>query len=1343
MNIPDWSTVLTQSFGWMLRASWQAAILVVAVLIIQRLLRKKLSAGWRFGLWLLVVARLLLPISAESSLSVFNLVAQQPVTLPEPQPKAAEPAPMMPPKEAAPAPPASTVRTLDAQPKAASPSTAPQKSVAATVDPEPSRQAATMAPIEPAAPVRRTVSGWEIAAWIWLIGMLALATHVAVLMMRMAKKVRQAGQVKDDATLQLFETCRRQMRVRARVSLLETEIVNSPALFGVIRPSLLLPIGMAQTFSQDELRYVFLHELAHVKRRDVSLNWLFTALQIVHWFNPVIWFCFARMRVDRELACDALAISSAGETEAKAYGRTIIKLLETLSQSTSQPGLVGIMEDKGQMEQRISMIARFKKQRRLSLLALGFMIVLAATGLTDAVKSAKAKPEAPEKKEEPGETITVTVVDAETGKPVNGGRAIAHFSNNIRFVGEPPSKPIDEVGRVSLLRKDASQIGFAIIHPQYAPVAVTWNWMSSSERTTRPEAPREYTVRLDRGTEIGGTVLDENGKPVANVRVEIKGSTLPRRDTEETSGLEYPIYETRLGECPVTDANGRWSLAHFPRQIEALQISCIRPDQSLVRFQTEKPSWFASTGGVEVKKAALYAKDAVFTLTPGISVRGIVVDAVGKPLAGITLNESDARERSKPLATIVTGNDGRFELPNRDPHQILIKATGAGYALNPKVVNIEPGMPEVQISMTPAVPLRVRFVDEFGKPLPKTVMIPTLKVGWTGTADEDGRVVWNESPTERLSYEIHAENHGSIGRTLAPNQEEQTIKIRKGEKPSTQITIRAQNEEKQPLKAFTVSVASGRRPDGDTEPLGKGTNGLFQGELPIANGGFEGLWFKVDAPGLESFVTKTITAKSGVDLAVTLRKGIGPAQGLVSLPNGTPAAGAKLLIPETGDSPMITLLDAGPNNAPRSDSPDVKSVRADQSGHYSLPEAGSDHAVVVIHTEGFAEMMRSDLSRSPEIHLQPWARLEGTYLLNSQPKENTRMMIHPKARQGYFLWILGTGETDRNGHFQIGKLPPGEYTLYASRTSKARSGVSPQNHGYPVKLTAGETLKVSYACTGRTITGRIRLSTPGVDVDWEKDLEPRMLTARRKGSPREFPIFEDYVRNEDYGQAIELRRTQAPPRLETYAAEIESDGSFRIEGVSPGDYDLAFGITKPEPNRDQQAQSIGTVKREVNVPAANDDQPLDIGVVELELAVDSSHIPKKATAALVAKTQNGQSFDLAQHRGKLVVLTFWVPWAKPTAAELADWKAVSDAYAKDSRVTFASVGLGASEPPPELSGWVQAHLEGRELASATEAWGVDSLPMTFVVSPEGWIAGQALKPSVARALIQQTLNATK
>ena len=889
MNIPDVSNLLAQCFEWLLRSSWQGAILISAVLLVQKLLRRQLNARWRFNLWLLVLVRLVLPFSPESALSVFNYVKPHPVAFSVPAVQVATAA--RPPAALASASSDAAVKTESKTSPPAAESSVAQRDTGAT-------PAAISRPAPSVtAPQIRSFTAVEIASLIWLVGVAGLSAQVARLMIRTRRQVRRATPIQDGAILGLFEECRNQMGVRASLRLLETDIVKSPALCGVARPALLLPPGLTRNFSLQELRYVFLHELAHVKRRDVALNWLLTALQILHWLNPVVWFGFARMRADRELACDALAISSAHEEEAKDYGRTIIKLLETLSRPSALPGLVGIMEDKNQMQRRIRMISAFKKTHRWSILALVVMGALAVTGLTDAVKPNEAKPT----KVDPKDMLAITLVDAETGASLKDASVICPFGNEISDFSPPlPITHADDNGVVMLPRATLSQMGFGVLHSDYAPVAVDWQHSDKDNHPIKPEIPKEYTVKLDRGVEIGGVVVDEEGKPIPNVRVEIRGSTEWRRGNDTLTAIEYPfynnyfgVYSPLFGACPVTDAEGRWRCSHFPKQIKVIELRLFQLDNMCRQFHTENDGPENYSGEL-VKMADLRNQKAELIMKKGIAVRGVVEDAAGKPVAGITLTEIDGRKHVRPLAVLTTGSDGHFELPNRDPHQLMLRANGPGFALNPVVVDIRPGMPEVRIIMSPTIPLRVRLVDENGKPIPKAQMGPVgSELGWRGKSSDDGRIAWNEAPNGPLTYEIFKETYGPVRKKLTPDRTEQTVTLRKGEKPSVAIVVKAQTQEKGVVESFTVfGVRKGYSP----ERIGQGKAGLFEGSVPYEKTAGPEFRLKIEAPGWDPLLTAPLDNMNGnFEASVTLRKA-GPIEGVVMLPDGTPAARAQLIM---------------------------------------------------------------------------------------------------------------------------------------------------------------------------------------------------------------------------------------------------------------------------------------------------------------------------------------------------------------------------------------------------------------------------------------------------------------
>jgi beta-lactamase regulating signal transducer with metallopeptidase domain len=326
-----------------LKASWQAGVIILLVLAAQYFLGRGWHPRWRHALWWLVVLRLALPVTIPSRVSLFNIF--------------------------------------------------PTSSGAARVAnggaiPGPEYMESPIEDASAGSAAVRTLKG-GVSPWmvLWACGALFMAVCLASNHFRIHRSVTRRRPLIDAAVLNLLEDCKQQMGIRTPITLVETAAVDGPCLFGFLRPRLLLPPGFTTGFSHDELRYVFLHELGHVKRHDILLGWLMAFLQILHWFNPLVWLAFSRMRLDRELACDALALSYAAEQDPRPYGRTIVKLLERFGDSIRAPSLAGIIEEKQQMKERISMIAKFHKSNSGCAVAACLLAGLGLVTLTDAQTS--------------------------------------------------------------------------------------------------------------------------------------------------------------------------------------------------------------------------------------------------------------------------------------------------------------------------------------------------------------------------------------------------------------------------------------------------------------------------------------------------------------------------------------------------------------------------------------------------------------------------------------------------------------------------------------------------------------------------------------------------------------------------------------------------------------------------------------------------------------------------------------------------------------------------------------------------------------------------------------------
>jgi beta-lactamase regulating signal transducer with metallopeptidase domain len=309
---------LESTFAWILEASWQASVLAALVLLLQWAFRGKLNPRWHHALWLLVVARLLLPVLPESALSIFQF---------------------------APAPPPAIEQTMT-EPIFRAPPVMP---VLTTVT----------APAPP--PPQYPFSAFTALALFWLAGALGLLLMTWAVNRRFARHVSSASAVTDSRLLQLADAARHELGIRRAPRIIESAQVQNPAIMGLLRPTLILPKAVLDRFTDKEMRFIFLHEFAHLKRGDLFLQWLIALLQIVHWFNLVLWYTFRRMRIDREPATDALVLSRTGEEQKDSYGHVLVKLLQHYHARHAFPTLVGILEDKDQFKRRFSLIARFTR----------------------------------------------------------------------------------------------------------------------------------------------------------------------------------------------------------------------------------------------------------------------------------------------------------------------------------------------------------------------------------------------------------------------------------------------------------------------------------------------------------------------------------------------------------------------------------------------------------------------------------------------------------------------------------------------------------------------------------------------------------------------------------------------------------------------------------------------------------------------------------------------------------------------------------------------------------------------------------------------------------------------
>jgi TonB family protein len=161
-----------------------------------------------------------------------------------------------------------------------------------------------------------TLSLWSLGAFLFSLRL--------VVGFRYAFHLRRRGQPAGENVLVVVQRLCRVMGIRRSVRLLMSEMADSPSVVGWFRPLILLPASTLMGLTPIQLEAILAHELAHVKRYDYLVNLIQMAVETLLFYHPAVWWVSKRMRTERELCCDDLAVRFSGS--ALRYARALTTL---------------------------------------------------------------------------------------------------------------------------------------------------------------------------------------------------------------------------------------------------------------------------------------------------------------------------------------------------------------------------------------------------------------------------------------------------------------------------------------------------------------------------------------------------------------------------------------------------------------------------------------------------------------------------------------------------------------------------------------------------------------------------------------------------------------------------------------------------------------------------------------------------------------------------------------------------------------------------------------------------------------------------------------------------------
>lgn len=514
---------LTTFFDWLLTASLRASVLTLGVWLVQGLLQRHLSPRWRYALWLPVLVVLLMPVLPESrwsAASVFTLEAP-----------------------AVEVPPVSVVS--DSMP---------------VVMP-----ASSVLPSEQARPInwpRVRVVAWAVgASLVLLTGLISFKRTLT-----RARRTREA--ISEDLANRIDEVTQ-EVGLRQKPRLLMSARIQSPAVTGLLRPLLLLPPGFDRDFTAEEKRLILHHELMHLKRGDLPLNTLLCVLMALHWFNPLLWLAFLKVRADREAACDAQVLENATPQRRSAYGHALLKIESAFAPLRLSLGFIGILQRHASLRARIRSIAAPARTRPFTgLVVTACMLVMTFLGVTRAATEM-------EKMTQIEITARFIEVNGPRNVPDGADKVILEALSELaptNATGVPSTLMFDDAQHQTLMRKLSQKKGVDLMA---APRVVTPSGKKATIEVARefkwPEGMRDQEMKVGVKLDVLPTLQKADGIDLEldSRIVEFDGFV------ENEKGEKKPKFSERKAEAQVTVTVGQTVLLDIGSRTDKQEVEDI------------------------------------------------------------------------------------------------------------------------------------------------------------------------------------------------------------------------------------------------------------------------------------------------------------------------------------------------------------------------------------------------------------------------------------------------------------------------------------------------------------------------------------------------------------------------------------------------------------------------------------------------------------------------------------------------------------------------------------------------------------------------------------------------
>ena len=369
-----------------------AGIICTAIMLLKKSLGNKMSPLLHYAVWMVLIVRLVMPITISSPVHLFVVPAQT-------QPVGGEREPVYP--------------SVD-MPEKAAPNTANTVLTASEVNHiQNTTQTSTPVTVQKQQPLSLP----QILVLIWLAGICICLSYLAILYAYLRKKQKANAAPPSKKLLALFEEVKADMGITANIKLVCQYAYGTPAL--MFPKTILMPIDALTSMNDEQTKFALRHELMHYRRGDHIMSICLSILNAVYWFNPIVWLAFRKIRTDMETACDGAVVKYLNNAERRRYASLIVRLFAQPMHRQLVLGMAHADARKVAQQRVTGIFLKGKSKKSVKLISVLLCTVLLLTCFTTACQPTPDKPVVIGKNDgNLEERINQTPASAESGETI-------------------------------------------------------------------------------------------------------------------------------------------------------------------------------------------------------------------------------------------------------------------------------------------------------------------------------------------------------------------------------------------------------------------------------------------------------------------------------------------------------------------------------------------------------------------------------------------------------------------------------------------------------------------------------------------------------------------------------------------------------------------------------------------------------------------------------------------------------------------------------------------------------------------------------------------------------------